>query len=60
MNAERSELIAKARDENYRGCLQHLRSWSDIDSLLMALADELEEAERRIFVYETLRESAPT
>lgn len=58
MDAVRADLIARARNENFRGALQHCRSWADIDSLLMSLADELEEAERQIFVHETLRESA--
>jgi len=36
------ELIEQARDPDFRGAMQHLRSWSDIDALLIALADRLE------------------
>ena len=59
MVEDRKTLIEQARNEDYRGPLQHLRSWSDLDRLLSCLADELEEAEREIFVLKALRESAP-
>ena len=37
-----SELIERLRDENYAGEMQHLRSWSEIDSLFRQAADALE------------------
>lgn len=40
----RDELIASARDPKYSGVMQHLRSWEEIETLLMGLADELETA----------------
>lgn len=58
MDEYRAALIAEARNEDFRGSLQHLRSWEQIDKLLVSLADELEESERQVFVHETLRESA--
>lgn len=57
MDPTRSALIQEARNPDYAGSLQHLRSWSQIDSLLQKLAGELEEAEREIFVLKTLCES---
>ena len=60
MNTDRTALIAQAKDKHYRGAMQHLRSWSDLNRLLMQIADDLEEAERQIFVLQTLRESAAT
>ena len=36
------ELIAAARDTNYRGVMQHMRSWEEIDALLIEFADKLE------------------
>jgi hypothetical protein len=41
----RDQLIASARDPKYSGVMQHLRSWEEIEGLLLGLADELEAAD---------------
>lgn len=38
------DLVEKLRDPNYRGELQHLRPWSEIDALFMQAAAVIEAA----------------
>ena len=43
-----SDLIERLRDEEYRGSLQHLRSYSDLDKLHDEAADAIAAKDREI------------
>lgn len=45
MQCSRVELIERLRNPQFAGPMQHLRDWSDIDTLMHRAADLLEEAE---------------